>query len=216
MNCIDRWPSESVRRRASHHLTRHNGRPTVLSGEFPLLMSRLGGLSAPSRYTYTSTYQLTPAAMDEDLIAFGVIMVFFLSVPFLLLLSITGCIAYRRTKAWDKSRNQAATGMEATRLVDGASDESELDDTDDESERAQRKAEARADNFLTFNQKFRKEFGKLWRGKGREAVVKEREREERRKLAKAVAKELDRRERRRARQAAKNQEVDELPPYKKA
>ncbi|KAH7348241.1 hypothetical protein BKA66DRAFT_432230 [Pyrenochaeta sp. MPI-SDFR-AT-0127] len=154
--------------------------------------------------------------MDEDLIAFGIVMVLFLSFPVFIVLGITGCVAYSRTKAWDKSRNQATVGLEATPLVDPADEESDFYDTEDEEAQTKQKAEDQADNFLTFNQKFRKEFRKVWNGKGREDIVKQREREERRKLAKAVARELDRRDRRRERQAAKGVESVDLPPYKKA
>jgi hypothetical protein len=151
--------------------------------------------------------------MDEDLIAFGIVMLVFLSMPFFFVMSITGCIAYSRTKAWDKSRNQGAITLESTRLVDNADDdESDFVDTDDEDDHNKRKAEEEADKTLTFNQKFRKEFKKCWNGKGREDVIKIKEREERRKLAKAVARALDRRERRRARQAAQGQ-TEDLPPY---
>jgi hypothetical protein len=151
--------------------------------------------------------------MDEDLIAFGIVMVLFLMMPFGLVMGITGCVAYSRTKAWDKSRNQGAITLESTRLVENAEDdESDFVDTDDEDDHNKRKAEEEADKTLTFNQKFRKEFKKCWNGKGREDIVKTKEREERRKLAKAVARALDRRERRRARQAAQGQ-AEELPPY---
>ncbi|CAO2649191.1 Nn.00g101400.m01.CDS01 [Neocucurbitaria sp. VM-36] len=154
--------------------------------------------------------------MDEDLIAFGIVMVLFLTFPFLIVLSITGCVAYGRTKAWDKARNQATVGLEGTPLVNSADEESDFYDTDDETEHNKRKAEEEADKFLTFKQKFRKEFRKVWNGKGREDVVKQKEREERKKLAKAVAREMDRRERRRARQAAQGVESEDLPPYRKA
>ena len=151
----------------------------------------------------------------QDLAVFAGVMVLFLSMPIIIVLSITGCVAYSRTKAWDKTRNQGALNLESTRLVDTPSDdESDFVDTDDEAEHHKRVAEVESDKSLTFNQKFRKEFRKCWSGKGREEVVKEKEREERRKLAKAVARELDRRERRRARRAAKGQ-VEELPPYAK-
>ncbi|KAF2832278.1 hypothetical protein CC86DRAFT_366122 [Ophiobolus disseminans] len=151
--------------------------------------------------------------MDEDLIAFGIVMVGFLSMPMILVFSITGCIAYGRTKAWDKMRNQGAINLESSRLVENADDEeSDFVDTDDEDDFNKRKAEEESDKSLTFNQKFRKEWKNCWNGKGREEIVKTREREERRKLAKAVARALDRRERRRARLAAQGQ-ADELPPY---
>lgn len=150
--------------------------------------------------------------MDEDLIAFGCVMVAFLSMPLILVFSITGCIAYGRTKAWDKKRNQGVISLESSRLVENTDDdESDFVDTDDEDDFNKRKAEEEADKSLTFNQKFRKEFKSCWNGKGREQIIKEKEREERRKLAKAVARALYRRERRRARQAARG-EADELPP----
>ncbi|KAH7402114.1 hypothetical protein DE146DRAFT_455262 [Phaeosphaeria sp. MPI-PUGE-AT-0046c] len=153
--------------------------------------------------------------MDEDLIAFGIVIVLFLSFPFFIVMSITGCVAYSRTKAWDKSRNQGAITLESTRLVEGRDDdESDFVDTDDEDDYNKRKADEEADKVLTFNQKFRKEFKKCWNGKGREDIVKTKEREERRKLAKAVARALDRRERKRARQAAQGH-AEELPPYNK-
>ncbi|CAN9393883.1 unnamed protein product [Alternaria alternata] len=150
--------------------------------------------------------------MDEDLVAFGIVMMLFLSFPFLTVLSITGCVAYSRTKTWDKARNQRAVGLESSngetnRLVsDEADEESDFYDTDDEEEHKKNKAEEEADKYLTFNQKFRK-------GKG--DIIKQKEREERRKLAKAVAREMDRRERRKARAAAKAQSED-LPAYTKA
>lgn len=154
--------------------------------------------------------------MDEDLIAFGIVMVLFLSFPILLVLSITGCIAYSRTKAWDKARNQGSLALESRRLVDDADasdSESDFYDTDDENEHNKRKAEEESDKLLTFRQKYRKEFRKCWNGKGRDEVVKTKEREERRKLAKAVARELERRERRRVRKEERARE--ELPKYVK-
>jgi hypothetical protein len=143
--------------------------------------------------------------------------VLFLSFPFLIVLSITGCVAYGRTKAWDKSRNHRFVSLESetNRLVESDED-SDFYDTDDETEHNERKAEEEADKFLTFNQKFRKEFKKVWTGKGNKDVTKQKEREERRKLAKAVAREMSRIERRRARQAVKGAESEDLPPYKKA
>jgi hypothetical protein len=150
--------------------------------------------------------------MDEDLVAFGIVMVVLLSMPFALLMSIMSCVAYSRTKAWDKKRNQGSIALESEPLVDD--DESDFLDTDDEEEHNKRKADEEADKTLTFKQKFWKEFRSAWNGKGRDEIMKNKEREERRKLAKAVAREMDRRERRRARAAAKGQSED-LPPYKK-
>ncbi|KAH9860824.1 hypothetical protein J1614_012157 [Plenodomus biglobosus] len=157
--------------------------------------------------------------MDEDLIAFACVMVLFLAFPFLTVLGITGCVAYGRTKAWDKARNQRAVSLEGSEtnlLVDNDENESDAYDTDDETEAKTRKAEEEADKFLTFNQKFGKEFRKVWSGKGRVDVMKQKEREDRRKLAKAVARELERIERRKARAAARATESGDLPPYKKA
>lgn len=153
--------------------------------------------------------------MDEDLqdlLALGVFMVALLSMPFVLLTSIMTCVAYKRTKAWDKARNQGAIALESERLVDD--DESDFLDTDDEDDHKKCKADEEADKTLTFKQKFWKEFKHTWTGKSREDIVKTKEREERRKLAKAVAREMDRRERRRARRAAQDQAEDLPPSYK--
>ncbi|KAF1920193.1 hypothetical protein BDU57DRAFT_6274 [Ampelomyces quisqualis] len=153
--------------------------------------------------------------MDEDLIAFGCVMLLFLSFPFFIVMSITGCIAYSRTKTWDKARNRGAITLESTSLVENREDdESDFVDTDDEDDYNKRKAEEESDKILTFGQKYRKEFKKCWNGKGREEILKTKEREDRRKLAKAVARALDRRESKRARQAAQGQ-ADDLPPYVK-
>ena len=150
--------------------------------------------------------------MDEDLIAFGIVMLLFLSFPFLTVLSITGCVAYSRTKAWDKARNQRAVSLESSET------NPLVTEADDEEEHNQRQADEEADKHLTFGQKFRKEFKSVWMGKGKTDVLKQKEREERRKLAKAVARELDRRERRKARAAAKKEDGsnDFLPAYTKA
>jgi hypothetical protein len=154
--------------------------------------------------------------MDEDLIAFGIVMVLFLSVPVMITCSITGCVAYGRTKAWDRARNQGAITLESTRLVENSDDdESDFVDTDDEDDYNKRKAEEEAEKSLTFKQKFWKEFKKCWNGKVGSELVKTKEREDRKKLAIAIAKVLDRRERRRARKAAAKGQADELPPYVK-
>ncbi|EOA80681.1 hypothetical protein ACJQWK_09659 [Exserohilum turcicum] len=157
--------------------------------------------------------------MDEDLIAFGIFMLLFLSFPFLTVVSITGCVAYSRTKAWDKARNQRAVSLESSetnRLVAQDDDESDYYDTEDEEEHSKRQAEEEADKDISFNHKFRKEFRNVWMGKGKADVLKQKEREERRKLAKAVARELDRRDRRKARAANRVQSSEDLPAYTKA
>jgi hypothetical protein len=145
-------------------------------------------------------------------------VVLFLSFPFITVLGITGCVAYSRTKIWDKARNIRAVGLESESnplVSPDADSESDFYDTDDEEEHNTRRAEDEADKNLTFNQKFRKEFRKVWSGKGKTDIVKQREREERRKLAKAVAREMNRIERSKLRAAAKAQSED-LPAYTKA
>jgi hypothetical protein len=130
--------------------------------------------------------------MDEDLIAFGIVMMLFLAVPVMITCSITGCVAYGRTKAWDRARNQGAITLESTRLVENPDDdESDFVDTDDEDDFNKRKAEEEAEKTLTFNQKFRKEFKKCWSGKVSSELVKTKEREDRKKLAIAIAKVLE-------------------------
>lgn len=155
--------------------------------------------------------------MDEDILAFIAVMALFISFPVAVALSVTGCVAYSRTKAWEKKRALKAANVETNRLVDSNSDDdSELFDTDDEEEHNARKAEEMAEDHMTFNQKLRKEFRKVWSGKGAQELQKQKEREERRKLAKAVAKELDRRERRRVRKAESGAVGGEkLPAYRK-
>ncbi|USP75378.1 uncharacterized protein yc1106_02652 [Curvularia clavata] len=158
--------------------------------------------------------------MDEDVVAFAIVMLLFLAFPFFSVLGITGCIALSRTRAWDKARNQRAVSLETSetnRLVN-EDDESDFYDTEDEEEHNKRQAEEEADKHITFGQKFRKEFRKVWAGKGKDEILKQKEREERRKLAKAVARELERRERRKARKAAKSmqQSCEDLPAYTKA
>ncbi|OAL49331.1 hypothetical protein IQ07DRAFT_588653 [Pyrenochaeta sp. DS3sAY3a] len=153
----------------------------------------------------------------------------FISFPVIVFLSVISCAAYSRTKAWDKARNQRTLSLEGQPLVErnnnsstdnnGDSD-SEFDDTDDEAERVERKAQDAADAadaFLTFGQKFRKEWPRAWRDEcwsDKAEIAKKKE--ERRELAKAVAKELERRERRRARDVEREGGAEDLPPYKKA
>lgn len=155
--------------------------------------------------------------MDEDLIAFAVMVGMLLFFPFSVVVFVIGCVSYSRTKAWDRARNQRTTSLESSSsLLENDNDsDSEFDDTDDEAEHNERKAEEARDAMLTFGQKWRKEFGKCWKGKGVAQIQKERERAERKKLAKAVAKELERRERRRARKAEREaRDMEGLPPYK--
>ncbi|KAF2638414.1 hypothetical protein P280DRAFT_83963 [Massarina eburnea CBS 473.64] len=139
-------------------------------------------------------------------------------------IAVTVCVAYSRTKKWDKERTLAAANLESSSSLlpnssSGEDDESDFLDTDDETEFHERKTEEAADRYKTFGQMWRKNFKRVWSGKGAKNLAKEREREERRKLAKAVARELERRERRRMRKelrASKEVEAEgELPPYKK-
>jgi biopolymer transport protein ExbB/TolQ len=152
--------------------------------------------------------------MDEDVIALCVFAGLLIAFPLSVVLITTSCIAYARTKKWDKERTLKAANLESetNNLLDTDEDDEFLD-TDDESDH---KAEEEQDKFLTFGQMWRKELKKAWTGKGAKQMIKEREREERRKLAKAVARELDRRERRKAKKAKKEAEDTEtLPPYYK-
>lgn len=155
--------------------------------------------------------------MDEDIIALCVFVGLLIAFPLSIVLLTTSCIAYSRTKKWDKERNLKAANLEteSNNLLDTDDDEDFLD-TDDEADYNERKAEEEQDKFLTFGQIWCKEFKKLWNGKGTKQLLKEREREERRKFAKAVAAELDRRERRSAKKAAKHAgDKEALPPYYK-
>lgn len=151
--------------------------------------------------------------MDDDLIAFCLFLVLFLSWPISVGLIITSCVAYARTKKWDKERNLKTANLETNRLVED--DESDFFDTDDEEDYNARKAEELAESHMTFGQKWRKEFKKTFSGKGAEQIRKEKEREERKKLAKAVAKELERRERRQARREARKAGGEMPPAYQK-
>ena len=149
--------------------------------------------------------------MDEDLIAMIVVMGLFVAFPLGVVIFTTSCIAYSRTKKWDKERNLKSVNAEASDpLID--EDEDDFLDTEDEAEYTAKKVEEENDKTLTFKQKFRKEYRAVWSGKGREQIIKEREREERKKLAKAVAKELERRERRRARKAERQAGFEAAPP----
>ena len=155
--------------------------------------------------------------MDEDILALCIFMALLLAFPFSIVFFTTACIAYARTKKWDKERATKAAHIESetNTLLDG--EEDDFLDTEDEADYHERKAEEERDRLLTFNQKWRKEFGKVWNGKGAKQLIKEREREERRKLAKAIAREMDRRERHQARRAAAESLTgagEALPPYK--
>jgi hypothetical protein len=154
--------------------------------------------------------------MDEDIFAFCAFLVIGISWPISVVLIITSCVAYSRTKKWDKNRNLKAANIETNRLVEPTSDdESDFFDTDDENDYNTRKTEELAESHMTFGQKWRKEFRKVWSGKGAEQIKREKEREERNKLAKAVAKELDRRERRKARSAERKHSGESPPAYQK-
>ena len=51
--------------------------------------------------------------MDEDLLALIVVMGVFVTFPLGVVLFTTGCIAYSRTKKWDKERNLKSVNAEA-------------------------------------------------------------------------------------------------------
>lgn len=151
--------------------------------------------------------------MDEDLAVGLLFIVLFLTFPFLLVLSILSCIAYSRTRAWKKEQIRLQSADNEPLVT--PEEEEDFLDTDDEEDHKKQKAEELADRNLTTRQKFRKEFGKAWRGNGMN-TLKQREREERRKLAKAVAREIERRDRRRereSRQAGSSADGDLLPRY---
>lgn len=142
--------------------------------------------------------------MDEDLIVGLLFIILFLTFPFLLVLSILSCIAYSRTRTWQKEQARLHQPGAEPLVEDPEEEEDDFLDTEDEEDYKSRKAEEAADRNLTTRQKFRKEFGKAWRGNGVKDVAKQREREERRKIAKAVAREIERLERRRGRQQREN------------
>lgn len=172
-------------------------------------------------HNYVEIIKNRTSIMDEELIGLALVLVLAVGAPLLIVLSIVGCVAYTRTQAWDKTRNQRSLGLEieTNRLVPSASDadcDSDLYDTDEEEERSKAKAEEEADRFITFNQKFRKEFRRVWSGKGGGEIAKKKERDDRRKLAKAVVREMARVERRKARKAEKGaNEKDASPAYRK-
>jgi len=162
--------------------------------------------------------------MDDDtimLISVGCAVGIVLALPFTLIASIHGCIAYSRTRKWQKQRSALqSVSMDGTEepLVGAEGSDDDFEDTEDEAERATRDEEERKDRTLTFGQKFRSEYKKCWSGKTAQALQKEKERKDRRELAKEVAKELERRERRRAKRSARglNSEAETLPLYTKS
>ncbi|CAN9166743.1 unnamed protein product [Alternaria sp. RS040] len=142
--------------------------------------------------------------MNIGFIVVGCILAFTLC-PTLILFLFFSCLdgykAYKRTKAWDKSRHQHSINTqpsETIRCLPEKDGDLEFYDTEDEEEHHQRKAEEKADQHLTFYGKFWKEFRYQTSGKIGSDEIKKRDREERRKLAKAVVRELDLRERKKA------------------
>jgi hypothetical protein len=158
---------------------------------------------------------------DPPFIIIGLVFLAFVSFPFVLVALTTACVARSRTKEWDRKRRSATTDVELNEtLLNG--EEDDFLDSEDEADFNERKAEVEADSRLTFNQKWRKEFRSAWKGRTKEMIQKEKEREERkerRKLAKAVAQEMERREARRAMKAARQEtevgDDEALPPYRK-
>lgn len=168
--------------------------------------------------------------MDEDDVFAILFLLTIFTLPLTLVLATTSLIAYSRTRKWaaaNKKSVRLPTDPEASSALLSSDDAEDEDDdyldTEDEAEQTAAKAEAEADKSKTFGQMWRKEFRKVWSGKGAKGIAKEREREERRKLAKAVARELDRRERRRERRAIRERtkvqqeemEMEGLPKYEK-
>lgn len=164
--------------------------------------------------------------MDEEDVYAICFLLTLLAFPFVVVLGTTGLVAYSRTKKWAAEKRakldpESSSSSSLLPTKDSSDDEeSDYLDTEDEAEQTAAKVEAKADLHKTFAQMWRKEFKKVWSGKGVKRIAKEKEREERRKLAKAVARELDRRERRRARRAQRemlsgDSEADTLPKYEK-
>jgi len=165
----------------------------------------------------------------EDVITIFVFLSF-LSLPVIIILSVTGCIAYSNTRTWQKEKSKRLLDAESLDpLVSKQTTETDdleqqdLLDSEDEAEyreKQEEEAEKEADWKLTPRQKFKKEFKKCWSGKAN--VEKEREktaREERRKVAKEVVREMMRLERKMGRkmQFAFGGSDDDatLPTYKK-
>ena len=170
---------------------------------------------------------LIDAIMDEDidgLLIFLLVMGIFISIPFIIILSIFSCMACSRTRKWNKEKarraldgNTADLEAEEAALVDNDNDD-EADSLDENSAsesdsepsttaeakakaKAQREEDNKPDWHLTTGQKFRKELKKAFKGIDNKDAAKKKEKDERRKLAKAVAIEMTRVERRRARKA---------------
>ncbi len=161
--------------------------------------------------------------MDDDTleIIYGLLfMSLFILFPVVLVLSITACIALSSTREWQKARAAASSpsssSIESAPLNpdEEAEEEDELDflDSDEEADYHALKAEQAADKLLTFRQKFRKDFKKIWTGGVGKDAAKIREREERRKVARAVAREIERLERRRVRRGERGL-GEGLPSY---
>lgn len=158
---------------------------------------------------------------DEDLfisIVAGVMML----GPFILVgLCLPCCVSYSRAKTWDKQRKatleKTANGEANPLVTSDSDDEADFYDTEDEEDLEAQKKEQEEDSHLTFNQKWRKEFGRFWRGKSNNDILrakKREERKERRKLARVVVKAMERREGRRMGLALPAEEM-ELPAYRK-
>jgi len=159
--------------------------------------------------------------MDEDIVLSILFLALCILFPFVVVFTVTACIASSRTRAWQKKRtqDQEVAHLESEPLAPTEEEEDDFLDTEDEADYRAQKVEEQADMLLTPRQKFRKEFKKAWSGNGKDAQ-KQKEREERRKLAKAVAREVERRERRRARQqgqaSSSEHEGEGLPSYNNA
>lgn len=172
---------------------------------------------------------------NDDIFAICALLLLFTS-PLLLVVTITLCIAYARTRAWQlataTSRLSSPSTLESHPLTSQSSADadniSELvsdSDSDDEDAQAAKKeqAEREEEYGMTARQKFRKEFAKCWTGAGARALREKREkegREERRKIAREVAREVARLERKRARKVLREREQagssvlgDGLPSY---
>ncbi|KAJ9656695.1 hypothetical protein H2198_004814 [Neophaeococcomyces mojaviensis] len=162
----------------------------------------------------------------EDIIALFVFSSI-LCMPFILVLSITGCIAYSNTRTWQKEKARRLHDAESRDPLVSKSQSSfeEIEDfldSEDEAEyreKQEEEAEEEAEWKLTTKQKFNKEFKKCWTGKAKAEKEREKkEKEERRKIAKEVVREMMRLEKKRSKKlqlgVAGSVEDAVLPSYK--
>ena len=119
--------------------------------------------------------------MDEDDIFALLFLLTIFTLPLTLFLLTTALIAYSRTKKWAAANNksvtlpadpEASSALLPTNNADAEDDDDDdYLDTEDEAEQTAAKAEAEADKHKTFAQMWRKEFRKVWSGKGAKGIA---------------------------------------------